>query len=411
MDGFIKIFHGKNAIGGTVRERGLWMLKSWATAFRSDPALQIVPGAYDELCSAGVEFPNSAPGSGSAGAAATSASAVGGSATADGRASFDSDAEMARALAAQFDREDRAAAGHPAEAPPALPRAPVGPGHLPPGFQGGGAGGYGGAGYRHQPAGGPGLPPPPRVRIEYRVKPLSPGDQVLCNREQLAKLRGDLSVVEQNVSLLSDLLGAVPDGQTTMGPDELIPEIKGTCTKMQQRVLELCEHVANEDLIVELFAINDRINDALALYTRKVVVAKPAPTAMAAPGAGQVTGSLPPPGGLVQSSNSADGLLGSMSSALSSLGSVLIPTREAAAPSAAEAGGQADSAPPAIIGAPMHTPLVEDARPIVSPEAPSADASRGTKKPAVVKSAGETYRLQSKQQEDMEKEHDDMFGL
>ena len=77
--------------------------------------------------------------------------------------------------------------------------------------------------------------------------------------EQLVKVRADLAIVNQNTSLLQDLL-------RNLGPDEkvkdneLINDIAETCEQMQKRVMKLCEQVENEDLIVELFSVNDVLN-------------------------------------------------------------------------------------------------------------------------------------------------------
>ena len=73
------------------------------------------------------------------------------------------------------------------------------------------------------------------------------------------KVRADLAIVKQNTSLLQDLL-------RNLGPDEkvrdneLINDIAETCEQMQKRVMKLCEQVENEDLIVELFSVNDVLN-------------------------------------------------------------------------------------------------------------------------------------------------------
>lgn len=99
------------------------------------------------------------------------------------------------------------------------------------------------------------------TRTVYRVQQLAPGQRVTATPTQLTKLRADLAIVKQNAGLLSELLRGL--GPTERARDnELIAEVASTCASMQTRVTELCDQVDNEDLIVELLAANDDLNDA-----------------------------------------------------------------------------------------------------------------------------------------------------
>ena len=125
-----------------------------------------------------------------------------------------------------------------------------------------------------------------------------PCPQVTCNAEQLAKVRGDLAIVDQNAQLLSELVASLAPEQRANDSD-LIPDIAKTCRAMQERILELCQQISNEDLIGELLYQNDLLNDVLTMHAQRVAqdaLLAPAPTdtTTTAPPHAQATHQTPP---------------------------------------------------------------------------------------------------------------------
>eukprot|EP00039_Didymoeca_costata_P018510 m.333751 g.333751 ORF g.333751 m.333751 type:complete len:444 (+) comp17213_c0_seq1:222-1553(+) len=216
MDNYAKLVHGKNAVGGVIREQALELLQDWKNRFQNVPMLGNIVATHILLVQQGVEFPDLQLQDSGMPASQTM-----------------TDEEMARQLSQQFEREAAAAT---------QPRNP----------------------YSQQPQPVYNQAPMPQrqVRVEYRVMHVTPGQRVECTREQKAKIRGDLDVVEQNVRLLSELVSGEQSDQTA-DVLELIDDIARTCKSMQERILQLCEHVTNEDLTGELLVVNDKINDAL----------------------------------------------------------------------------------------------------------------------------------------------------
>lgn len=101
------------------------------------------------------------------------------------------------------------------------------------------------------------------------MQQLAPGQRVEATPEQLIKLRNDLTVVQDNMRLFSNLLDHVEDSERVQD-SELLPELAVTCAAMQERVTELLLHVTNEDLITSLLEVNDQLNAVLAAYRTRL---------------------------------------------------------------------------------------------------------------------------------------------
>ena len=184
MDGLVKLVHGKAAIGGIIRDKALGLLQAWGDAFRPDRSLAHIPQTYAFLKQQGVEFPSvdldamapivtpvaSVPATERAGRPTLPAAHPHPHPHPHPRQHQQgpmTDAQLAARLAAQFEQEDADALASGA------------------GMYGVDSGNQGtthmaGAGQPAPPSQLPHAHPPQRgrVRIEYRVQRVTPGQQV-----------------------------------------------------------------------------------------------------------------------------------------------------------------------------------------------------------------------------------------
>jgi hypothetical protein len=75
------------------------------------------------------------------------------------------------------------------------------------------------------------------------------------------KLQHELSMVEGNMSVLSEMLAEMSPGQENPADLELLRELYSTCRNMQQRLVELVDRVANDEITAHLLKINDDLNN------------------------------------------------------------------------------------------------------------------------------------------------------
>ncbi|XP_022212899.2 TOM1-like protein 2 isoform X2 [Drosophila obscura] len=131
--------------------------------------------------------------------------------------------------------------------------------------------------------------------------------------EQGAKLRSELEIVTNNMSILSEMLSVLKPGQETTDDYALLNELTSTCKEMQSRIVDLIGRVQDDELTAEFLRINDELNNLFLRHQRYektrsqglgggAVVTSPSAVLGAAmglpgvaPGTGAVVASLPPP--------------------------------------------------------------------------------------------------------------------
>lgn len=87
--------------------------------------------------------------------------------------------------------------------------------------------------------------------------------------EQRAKLQSELDVVQSNMTVLGELLNELKPGQEPREDElELLQELHGTCETMQQRLVDLINKLANDEITAELLRINDDMNNLFLRYSR-----------------------------------------------------------------------------------------------------------------------------------------------
>ena len=87
--------------------------------------------------------------------------------------------------------------------------------------------------------------------------------------EQIQKIRGDLSVTQTNMTILSDMLTELRPGQEHPEDRQLLEQLHGTCRAMQTRIVELIGALEDDKLTADLLEINDNMNN---LFLRLVIV-------------------------------------------------------------------------------------------------------------------------------------------
>jgi len=91
--------------------------------------------------------------------------------------------------------------------------------------------------------------------------PLSTSETMTLNSTQLTKLQRDLSIVEGNMTVLSEMLSELSPGQEHPTDLDLLRELYTTCRAMQQRLVELIDRVADDRMTAHLLKINDDLNN------------------------------------------------------------------------------------------------------------------------------------------------------
>ncbi|XP_017040283.1 TOM1-like protein 2 isoform X2 [Drosophila ficusphila] len=129
--------------------------------------------------------------------------------------------------------------------------------------------------------------------------------------EQAAKLRSELEIVSNNMSILSEMLSVLKPGQESPDDYALLNELTSTCKEMQSRIVDLIGRVQDDELTAEFLRINDELNNVFLRHQRYeknrsqgqgAVVTSPSAVlgaAMGLPGVGaagaNTLASLPPP--------------------------------------------------------------------------------------------------------------------
>lgn len=100
------------------------------------------------------------------------------------------------------------------------------------------------------------------------------GTVVKLNEEQIAKLKSELDVVDNNVQVLNEILTELQSSTASKSLTQnekdlgLLIELSKTCREMQKRVTQLIGNISNELVIGELLRVNDDLNSVFLRYER-----------------------------------------------------------------------------------------------------------------------------------------------
>lgn len=101
---------------------------------------------------------------------------------------------------------------------------------------------------------------------------ISPGgsNPIKLTPDQMGKLRSELDLVEGNVQVMSTLLTEVVPAQKQQQASDfqLLQDLNKTCRAMQQRVVELLDQVASDEITSDLLRVNDDLNNVFLRFDR-----------------------------------------------------------------------------------------------------------------------------------------------
>nr|CAH0105039.1 unnamed protein product [Daphnia galeata] len=204
----VKLIGPKNDPPTELQEKVLTLIQSWSDAFQQYPELQGVTQVYQELKSKGIEFPM------------TNMDLMAPIITPQKTFSHSESLPKSRSNSATVSQ-------------------PV---------------------YQRPPTADPQLTTP-----DVDISTLS---AITLSGPQLVKLQHELSMVEGNMSVLSEMLAEMSPGQENPADLELLRELYSTCRNMQQRLVELVDRVANDEITAHLLKINDDLNNLFLRYER-----------------------------------------------------------------------------------------------------------------------------------------------
>lgn len=105
---------------------------------------------------------------------------------------------------------------------------------------------------------------------QQQGQPLQPAGPVVLEGEGYNKISQDLAVVQSSVDMFNEImcmLEAKPDDESDW---RLAADLNITCRQMKDRIVDLIERVANEDLTIEFLKLNDDLNNIFIKYDRLV---------------------------------------------------------------------------------------------------------------------------------------------
>lgn len=109
------------------------------------------------------------------------------------------------------------------------------------------------------------------------LKSIVPGSAaaVRLNEDQIAKLKSELDVVDNNILVMNEVLNVhQPNNEKKTATSSvfedisLLKELFITTSEMQKRITQLIGNVANESIIGDLLRINDDLNNVFVRYER-----------------------------------------------------------------------------------------------------------------------------------------------
>lgn len=92
---------------------------------------------------------------------------------------------------------------------------------------------------------------------------------VTLDGEGYNKISRDLGVVQTSVEMFNEILGLIEE-KSSESDWKLAHDLNSTCRQMKDRIVDLIERVANEDLTIELLRLNDELNNVFVKYDRQV---------------------------------------------------------------------------------------------------------------------------------------------
>jgi len=87
-------------------------------------------------------------------------------------------------------------------------------------------------------------------------------------QDQVSKIRSDLQITEQNMTIFSEMLTELIPGKEHPQDKTLFDQLHATCRAMQTRLVELIDQVDDDSLTADLLEVNDNMNNLFLRYDR-----------------------------------------------------------------------------------------------------------------------------------------------
>ncbi len=98
---------------------------------------------------------------------------------------------------------------------------------------------------------------------------------VRLNEDQIAKLKSELDIVDNNVLVMNEVLteyqpsdSKKPVKSQVADDIALLQELFITTSEMQKRITQLIGNIANDEVIGDLLRVNDDLNNVFVRYER-----------------------------------------------------------------------------------------------------------------------------------------------
>lgn len=102
------------------------------------------------------------------------------------------------------------------------------------------------------------------------IPPPQPSGPIVLEGEGYHKISQDLGVVQSSIDMFNEIMGVLESSNNDESDWKLAADLDTTCRQMKDRIVDLIERVANEDLTIELLRLNDDLNNIFVKYDRLV---------------------------------------------------------------------------------------------------------------------------------------------
>lgn len=96
-----------------------------------------------------------------------------------------------------------------------------------------------------------------------------PTEPIVLEGEGYNKISQDLTIVQSSIEMFTDILRLI-EVNNDDSDWKLAIDLNTTCRQMKDRIVDLIERVANEDLTIEFLRLNDELNSIFSKYDRLV---------------------------------------------------------------------------------------------------------------------------------------------
>lgn len=96
-----------------------------------------------------------------------------------------------------------------------------------------------------------------------------PTGPIVLEGEGYTKISQDLTIVQSSIEMFNDIMRLI-ETKNDESDWKLAADLNTTCRQMKDRIVDLIERVANEDLTIEFLRLNDDLNNIFDKYDRLV---------------------------------------------------------------------------------------------------------------------------------------------